>query len=360
MIHTVRAQGPAVKVSEPIAIAAYTHHGANWLGYITYADGHQQREVHIEDTRIFKLTKDRLHAGPQHYGVPAHIALPDVFTVTADETGPLFGRKFPFDGTVKYGAPYKLFTSWNFLTAPNTLISRRQELDRNLPTTGSVMCLYGGRSRGRDVHGKVECAYDNSRWSFVPADGATEIGETLCKDDMFYIAEYPGMGKSRFLRWNNEIANFDLVQKSEATVFSFPSSPVEQGPNHSICQYVPGTVGTGPTVAPLLDDGAAIAIDVRDDGQGDRMSYQAGGGVPPLPIVYQPPVGSGGGRRVSPLPPPPTPQQQGGFMHWVMLILAGILGALVVMYVLRKQGCAQHGGSVLGSAPAPTTVRIVS
>lgn len=365
MIHAVRAQGPAVKVSEPVSIAAYTHHGSHWLGYITYqAPDNAQifanaKEIRHDEGRLFRLTKDRTHPGA-HYP-PSHMALPDVFTVVADETGPLYGRKYPFDGTVKYGAPYKLFTSWNFLPCPNTLVSRRQELDRLLPTTASVMCLYNGRNRGRDQHGKIECAYDNSRWVFVPADGATEEGETLCKDDMFYIAEYPGVGKSRFLKWNDEISNFDLVQKSEASVFSFPSSPVEQGPNHATCQYVPGNLVGGQPILPLQDDGA-INIDVRDSRQGDQMIYQAGPGpMPPMPI----PIisgggcnGNGAGRRVSPLPPPPKPPQPYGMAHWLFLLVAALVGILVVMYVIRnRQGCQA------GAAPAavvPSTVRIVA
>jgi len=389
MIHAVRAQGPPVKVSEPVAIATYTHHGASFRGYITYDNqqpDHSQlfassnngaKEILHNDARIFRLTKERSHPGLQH---PApHQALPDVFTIAADETGPLFGRKFPFDGTVKYGAPYKIFTSWNFLPAPNTLISRRQEMDRLLPTTDSVMCMYTGRNRSRDIQGKVECAYDNSRWVFVPADGATEDGETLYKDDMFYISEYPGIGKSRFLKWNDETSNFDLVQKSEASVFAFPSSPVDQGPNHSTCQYVPGYITSNqPPVMPLQDD-SSVQIDVRDNAQGDQMIYQPGPGPMPLPLPLPPRYGPAGGYgytpgpiivqpapQPSPQPPHPAPAHKpaGGPLQMLMIIGAIFIGIFVVMFLRGKMGCKDHNGaaaaaSAMTSALNGSSVRIV-
>lgn len=379
MIHAVRAQGPAVKVSEPIAIATYTHHGTHFRGYITYqqpdaayiqstAFSGSPRDLHMEETRLFTLTKDRHHAGYAPHAT-AHAGLPDVFSVVADETGPLHGRKYPFDGTVKYGSPYKLFTSWNFLPCPNTLISRRQELDKLLPTTASVMCMYNGRARGRDGQGKIECAYDNSRWVFVPADGATEEGETLCKDDLFYIAEYPGVGKSRFLKWNEDVSNFDLVQKSEASVFSFPSSPVDQGPNHSTCQYVPGKYVNDPErIVPLQDDGQ-INIQYRENDQGDQMIYQSGPGPLPLPLVPQrvprqwdTPSSSADGLLYG-------DQGKKKMGHYLWAVLAALIGLFVVIMLRHRKGCeikipgmsAPGASSATASIAAPgNTVRIIA
>ena len=117
------------------------------------------------------------------------------------------------------------------------------------PTTDKVLCFYNGSFK--DPSSRVECAYDNSRWVFVAADQVTKDGDVLCKDDLFYIAEYLTAAKSKYLAWNNQIGNFDLVQKSQATVFQFPSSPVDQGSNHSTCQYVPGYVGQIAPAVPL-------------------------------------------------------------------------------------------------------------
>ena len=130
---------------------------------------------------------------------------------------------------------YQMYTSWAFLSCANQLIARFQNYPSTGPNANNVMCFYNN-SNLTDFTAQQTCNSSNADWIFVPVNPNLE-GNVMHRDEKFYIYKFPySYDGNNCLLWNGAAAgqtfdspgNFNLVQETQATVFSIPSYPFTQ------------------------------------------------------------------------------------------------------------------------------------
>lgn len=381
MMRSVYPQGMPIKVGEEVALAVYSHHGADFEGYIVerqcsnpIAQVGNLAEHNYDEHNIFGIRKTLSERKDTDFPAPEDLKLPKIFKIEEDEMAIAMGRKQSNGGVAKYGSgtTYKIFTSWEFKGSPNVQLSRRQDLQKVLPTTSAVMCFHSGKNRAKDFGGRIECAYDNSHWMFVPADGATKDGESVCHDDLFYLVEYPGIGKSRYLRWNPDTGNFDLVQETLASIFQFPAQPLETSNQNPLCQFVSGNSATEKvdetpdeslgariisSIALDTEELAGTIVGVARELESTEFTNAA------EPIRFNNPEGRekkltgsySGGRDASTQAASRSDALPGekNKMHWLWIVFGAILAALALRMLLKRPMGKKLNGNVDVAVRAP-------
>ena len=262
--------GSPVMITDVLALALYSNETQDFIGYLKGNNGDDGEDV-CSDQReeIFQVSPDLSDSnGFSHSSDSSHRESQYARRVRernsrwlVNETLPKSIKIEPFPTTsipscgcshdfhVKYNQPYRLYTSNYFSGCPFKLLSRRQKVNTNEPTNKNVVCLYQqGKPTSEQYHqNQFECKVQDSGWMFIPLSQDHQ-GMNLSRNERFRISIWPYSfsdsrttshdGLPHYLKWVEEEGNFNLVSLDKATIFSFPSSPVDKlyGPD---CLFIP-------------------------------------------------------------------------------------------------------------------------